>query len=93
MSAPKRSLIAASARSRAGSASASRLARALVHDPALLLLDEPWSGLDRASAEHLQNALLEERARGTLVIVVNHADGLAEQLGARCVRLENGRIT
>ena len=69
------------------------LARALVHDPAILLLDEPWSGLDRASAEHLQNALLEERERGTLVIVVNHADGLAEQLGARCVRLENGRIT
>ena len=68
------------------------LARALVHDPALLLLDEPWSGLDRASGAHLQNALLEERARGTLVIVVNHADGLAEQMGARCVRLENGRV-
>jgi ABC-type multidrug transport system ATPase subunit len=68
------------------------LARALVHDPALLLLDEPWSGLDRASAEHLQQALLEERARGALVIVVNHADGLAERLGARCVRLENGRV-
>ena len=68
------------------------LARALVHDPALLLLDEPWSGLDRVSAEHLQQALLEERARGALVIVVNHADGLAERLGARCVRLENGRV-
>lgn len=68
------------------------LARALVHEPALLLLDEPWSGLDRASAEHLQHALLEERARGALVIVVNHTDGLAERLGARCVRLENGRI-
>lgn len=68
------------------------LARALVHEPALLLLDEPWSGLDRSSAEHLQHALLEERARGALVIVVNHADGLADRLGARCVRLENGRI-
>lgn len=68
------------------------LARALVHDPALLLLDEPWSGLDRASAEHLQQALLEERERGAVVIVVNHADGLAERLGARCVRLENGRV-
>jgi ABC-type multidrug transport system ATPase subunit len=68
------------------------LARALVHDPALLLLDEPWSGLDRASAEHLQQALLEERARGALVIVVNHTDGLAERIGARCVRLESGRI-
>ncbi|HET7544578.1 MAG TPA: ABC transporter ATP-binding protein [Polyangiaceae bacterium] len=68
------------------------LARALVHDPSLLLLDEPWSGLDRASAQHLQDALLEERARGTLVIVVNHAEGLAEELGARSVRLENGRV-
>jgi len=68
------------------------LARALVHDPALLLLDEPWSGLDRASAQHLEQALIEERARGALVIVVNHADGLAEQLGARRVRLENGRV-
>jgi ABC-type multidrug transport system ATPase subunit len=68
------------------------LARALVHDPAILLLDEPWSGLDRASAEHLQQVLLEERARGALVIVVNHADGLADRLGARCVRLENGRV-
>ena len=68
------------------------LARALVHEPALLLLDEPWSGLDQASAEHLQQALLDERARGALVIVVNHAEGLAERLGARCVRLENGRV-
>jgi ABC-type uncharacterized transport system ATPase subunit len=57
-----------------------------------LLLDEPWSGLDRASAEYLQNALIEERARGALVIVVNHAEGLAEQLGASRVRLENGRV-
>ncbi len=68
------------------------LARALVHEPSLLLLDEPWSGLDRASADHLQNALIQERARGALVIVVNHAEGLAETLGARRVRLENGRV-
>ena len=68
------------------------LARALVHAPSVLLLDEPWTGLDRASSELLERAVLEERDRGTLVIVVSHEPGLAERLGARCVRLENGRV-
>jgi heme exporter protein A len=68
------------------------LARALIHNPSVLLLDEPWSGLDPATAERLEAVLLEERERGALVIVVNHAPGLAERLGARTVRLEAGRL-
>jgi heme exporter protein A len=69
------------------------LARALVHDPAVLLLDEPWSGLDRVSSANLEKVVMAERDRGALVIVVNHQEGLAERLGARVVRLENGRAT
>jgi len=69
------------------------LARALVHDPAILLLDEPWSGLDRASSSNLEKVVMAERDRGALVIVVNHQEGLAERLGARVLRLENGRAT
>jgi heme exporter protein A len=68
------------------------LARALVHDPSVLLLDEPWTGLDRASSELLERVVLEERDRGSLVIVVSHEPNLAERLGARRVRLENGRL-
>lgn len=68
------------------------LARALVHGPSILLLDEPTSGLDAASSERLERVLLEERARGTLVIVVSHRAGLAERLGGRRVRLERGRV-
>ncbi|HEY2406662.1 MAG TPA: ABC transporter ATP-binding protein [Polyangiaceae bacterium] len=67
------------------------LARALVHDPAILLLDEPWSGLDRASSQNLEEVVSAEKKRGALVIVVNHQEGLAERLGARVLRLENGR--
>ena len=68
------------------------LARALVHAPSVLLLDEPWTGLDAASAERLETVLQEERARGALIIAVSHEVGVAERLGALRVRIEHGRI-
>jgi heme exporter protein A len=68
------------------------LARALVHSPSLLLLDEPWTGLDAASAERLSQVLSEERARGAIVVVVSHEPEMAAKLGARCVELVEGRI-
>jgi heme exporter protein A len=68
------------------------LARALVHGPSVLLLDEPWAGLDTRSSELLEQALVAERERGNLVIVSSHAPELAERLGARRIRLAAGRL-
>ena len=68
------------------------LARALVHEPSVLLLDEPWTGLDAASAALLERELRAESARGTLVVVVTHSSEQAERLGARRLRLERGRL-
>jgi heme ABC exporter ATP-binding subunit CcmA len=68
------------------------LARALVHDPDVLLLDEPWTGLDVASVDKLEAVIREEVARGSLVIAVTHGAGTAERLGARRLRIEAGRI-
>ena len=68
------------------------LARALVHSPSVLLLDEPWTGLDAASAALLERELMTERERGTLVVVVTHAADQAERIGARRLRLEAGRV-
>jgi heme exporter protein A len=68
------------------------VARALVHQPSVLLLDEPWSGLDAASAERLERIVTEERERQTIVIVVSHTAGHAERFGARRIRIEDGRI-
>ena len=68
------------------------LARALVHSPSVLLLDEPWTGLDAASATLLERELVRERERGTLVVVVTHAADQAERIGARKLRLERGRV-
>jgi heme ABC exporter ATP-binding subunit CcmA len=68
------------------------LARALVHDPGILLLDEPWTGLDFASVERLEAVIREEVGRGSLVIAVTHGAGTAERMGARRLRIEAGRV-
>ncbi|HET6613509.1 MAG TPA: ABC transporter ATP-binding protein [Kofleriaceae bacterium] len=48
------------------------LARALLHDPAVLLLDEPFSGLDRDGADAVGLLMTEARERGRIVIVATH---------------------
>jgi heme exporter protein A len=68
------------------------LARALVHSPSVLLLDEPLTGLDAASVQRMENILLEERERGTIVIVINHTAGMAERLEGRRIFMQQGRI-
>jgi heme exporter protein A len=68
------------------------LARALVHGPSVLLLDEPWTGLDATSAALLERALGEERDRGALVILTSHAPEQAERLRARRIQLARGRV-
>jgi Cu-processing system ATP-binding protein len=68
------------------------LARALLGEPALLLLDEPWNGLDAASAEGLSRLLESLRARGVAVLVASH--GAAAELPKfdRELALERGRL-
>ena len=68
------------------------LARALVHEPGVLLLDEPWTGLDLASVDRLEAVIRDEVARGSLVVAVTHGAGTAERMGARRVRIEGGRV-
>lgn len=68
------------------------LARALVHAPSLLLLDEPWTGLDVGASEDLERIVLEERARGTIVVIVSHDPALAARLEARTLTLRGGRL-
>ena len=67
------------------------LARALVHAPRLVLLDEPTTGLDVASAERLATVVREEADRGAVVVVVTHDPAFAARGDAR-FRLERGRL-
>jgi energy-coupling factor transporter ATP-binding protein EcfA2 len=56
------------------------------------LLDEPFTGLDRAGVELLRRLLGEERARGAMVVVVTHDLPAVAGLVDRAVVLERGRI-
>jgi heme exporter protein A len=68
------------------------LGRALIHGPSLLLLDEPWTGLDRKSGELLEEIVKVERDKGALIAIVSHEAGLAQRLSAREVRILRGRV-
>ncbi len=67
------------------------LARALVAEPSLLLLDEPTTGLDAASVERLASTMKEETARGALVVLVTHDATFGRAAGDEHVELDRGR--
>jgi len=67
------------------------LARALLHAPRLLLLDEPTTGLDKASVELLRGVVREEADRGAVVVVVTH-DVAFTDLADHALTLERGRV-
>ncbi|GAA4432740.1 metal ABC transporter ATP-binding protein [Georgenia halophila] len=68
------------------------IARALVREPDLLVLDEPLAGIDRTSKEALARTVADLRARGTTVLVVLHEPGELGPLIDRCVVLRHGRV-
>jgi lipooligosaccharide transport system ATP-binding protein len=68
------------------------IARGLVHDPALLLLDEPFTGLDPRAADRLAQRLARLHAEGRSLVLVTHDPRLAARLCERAVVLGGGRI-
>lgn len=68
------------------------LARALVHEPAVVLLDEPTTGLDKAGVARLLAIVDREVARGALVLVVSHEPELFRERAKARVVLERGRV-
>ncbi|MBI5488908.1 MAG: ABC transporter ATP-binding protein [Deltaproteobacteria bacterium] len=68
------------------------LARTFVGDPALVLLDEPTTGLDPDAVAVLQDLLGEQKARGATLVVATHDPQLFVRLADRTVRIEAGRV-
>src|SRR6202165_4830199 len=68
-----------------------QLAVALVYQPELLVLDEPFAGLDPSAVDFLSDVLRAEAARGTAVLFSSHQLDLVERLCRRLVILDRGR--
>ncbi len=68
------------------------LERALIHRPRLVLLDEPFTGLDDASAAALVGRLESLRGDGAIVVLATHDLDLADGLLDRAVFLKDGRM-
>lgn len=68
------------------------LAGALVHDPKLIILDEPLTGLDAGSARIVKNVLRERVANGGTVIMTTHILEVAERMADRIGVIASGRL-
>jgi len=69
-----------------------QLAAALVHGPALLVLDEPFAGLDPIAAELLTEVLREQAARGVPVLFSSHQLELVEHICEAVAIIDHGRL-
>jgi ABC-2 type transport system ATP-binding protein len=68
------------------------LAGALVHDPQLIILDEPLTGLDAASARQVKTVLRERVSAGGAVIMTTHILEVAERMADRIGVIAGGRL-
>jgi lipooligosaccharide transport system ATP-binding protein len=68
------------------------IARALINDPRILLLDEPTTGLDPQARHVLWDRLFRLKERGTTLLLTTHYMDEAEQLCDRLVVVDHGRI-
>ena len=68
------------------------IARAVIHDPDVLLLDEPYTGLDQDASSMLDGVLRSVTAQGRTVVMTSHDLARAEDLASRFDILSRGRI-
>jgi ABC-2 type transport system ATP-binding protein len=68
------------------------LAGALIHEPRLLILDEPLTGLDAGSARQVKNVLAERVRGGVTVIMTSHILEIAERMAERIGVIDKGRL-
>lgn len=68
------------------------IARAIVHEPKILLLDEPHTGLDQGAISILNNVILSMKEKGSTTLMVTHDFKQAAEICDRIIIIKNGKI-
>jgi ABC-2 type transport system ATP-binding protein len=68
------------------------LAQAIVHDPRLIILDEPTAGVDPVGSADISRLILELKARGKTVLITSHLLGQIEDVCDRVAILDRGQL-
>ncbi len=68
------------------------IARATLHEPEVLLLDEPYTGLDQEASAILDELLMEEKGRGRTILMITHDFARGLSLCDRIAVLDRGKI-
>lgn len=68
------------------------LAAALIHDPQLIILDEPLTGLDAGSARQVKDVLKEKTRSGVTIVMTTHILEVAERMAERIGVIASGRL-
>jgi len=68
------------------------IARTLLHEPEVLLFDEPLTGLDRAAVEVLKDILRSEKKKGKTIILASHKPEQLQELFDTVIHLDEGRV-
>ena len=69
-----------------------QLITTLIHDPELLIIDEPFSALDPVNTQLVKEILLEERNKGKCVVMCTHQMHQVEELADRLVLIDKGEV-
>ena len=67
------------------------IARAIVHDPSVILCDEPTGNLDSLTSKNVMELLLELNQSGSTIVIVTHDDDIASMC-TRIVRIKDGSV-
>ena len=68
------------------------IAQVLMEDPEVLILDEPFNGLDESSAEKIRKLLLEEKEKGKIIILETHIKEDIDTLCDVVYKVDGGKI-